>query len=448
MATHQTIRSRRVVLPEGMRPASIRVRDGVIEEIGDWGALCDDDFGDLAIMPGLVDTHVHINEPGRTSWEGFRSATRAAAAGGITTLIEMPLNSIPATTSAAALELKIACATDQSWVDIGFWGGAVRGNLGELARLYDSGCFGFKCFLTPSGVDEFAHVEANELPAIMGELARLGAVLMAHAELPEFLNDAPRTGRRSYAEYLKSRPRAAENQAIELLLRVSEKTGCHVHIVHLSSAEALAPLRAARARGVPVTVETAPHYLSLHAEEIPEGATEFKCAPPIREAANREALWQGLREGLIDMIVTDHSPCPPEMKERESGDFFSSWGGVASLQLSLPVVWKEASARGFRVDSIARWMSSAPSALAGLTGRKGAIAPGCDADLVVWNPEEEFTVDAKTLLHRHPLTPYDGRRLLGVVKRTYLRGKVVSVAGRPAGAVMRREEAWRLSRAV
>ncbi len=448
MGTNWTIRSRRVVLPEGMRPASIRVRDGVIEGIGEWSSACDDDAGDLVIMPGLVDTHVHINEPGRTSWEGFRTATQAAVTGGITTLIEMPLNSIPATTSAAALEQKLACAAGKSWVDIGFWGGAVHGNLGELAWLFDAGCFGFKCFLTPSGVDEFTHVEAGELLPIMTELARLGAVLLVHAEMPEFLNDAPREGRNHYREYMKSRPYAAENKAIELLLRGSEETGCRVHIVHLSSCEALKAIRDARARGVAVTAETAPHYLSFQAEEIPDGATEFKCAPPIREAANREALWRGLREGVIDMIATDHSPCPPEMKERESGDFFSAWGGIASLQLSLPVVWKEASARGFHEESIARWMSAAPAALAGLTGRKGAIAPGCDADLAVWNPEEEFTVDALSLLHRHKLTPYAGRRLRGVVKRTYLRGRLVSAEGQPTGSVMRREAAWRLSRAV
>ena len=430
--------SRRVVLPDGVRPASIAVKDGTIAEISDYDARSGEDAGDLVVMAGLVDTHVHINEPGRTEWEGFETATRAAAAGGVTTLIEMPLNSIPATTSAAAYEEKAAAARSKCRVDIGFWGGVVPGNASELIPLLKAGCFGFKCFLTPSGVDEFCHVAESDLREAMPELARAGAVLLAHAELPSLLRSAAGDPG-EYRNYENTRPPAAENGAIELLIRLCRETGARVHIVHLSSAEALPALRSARSEGLPVTVETCPHYLALASEEIPEGATEFKCAPPIRDAANGERLWDALRDGTIDMIVSDHSPCPPEMKCKDTGDFFAAWGGIASLQLGLPLIWTEAARRGFGIVDVARWMSAGPAKLSGLNGRKGAIEPGCDADLIVWDPGEEFTVDPKGLHHRHKLTPYAGRRLRGVVKKTYLRGRLVEVSGEPHGAVLRRE---------
>lgn len=431
------IRSRRVVLPTGIQPASIKVRDGVVQEIGPFESPAVEDVGDWVIMPGLVDTHVHINEPGRTEWEGFSTATQAAAAGGITTLIEMPLNSIPATTSAAALAEKMAAARDKCWIDVGFWGGVVPGNSGELKPLLKAGCFGFKCFLVPSGVDEFPCVGEQEVWAAAVELASLGAPLLVHAELPSFIGPPVGDGRK-YSNYLDSRPKAAENSAIALMLRASAETGCAIHIVHLSSAKSVELLCKARAQRLPITVETCPHYLTFCAEEICDCATEFKCAPPIREEANREALWQALRRGVIDMIATDHSPCLPQMKQQENGDFFSAWGGISSLQISLPAVWTEASARGFRVEDIARWMAAAPARLAGLSGQKGEIAPGCDADFVIWNPEEEFTVDAASLYHRHKLTPYAGRRLRGVVKRTYLQGHPVFPGERPLGRVLRR----------
>jgi allantoinase len=431
------LRSRRVVLPDWIRPASIVMRNGVIQEIRPFDSPCDEDLGELLIMPGLVDIHVHVNEPGRTDWEGFVSATLAAAAGGVTTVVEMPLNSVPATTSATALRKKVAATEGKCWVDVGFWGGVVPGNSVEIEQLLKAGCFGFKCFLTPSGVEEFAHVGETDLRVAMRELARREAPLLVHAELSEYLAPAA-ADRRSYASYLSSRPAAAENFAIELMLRLSAETGCSIHIVHLSSAEALDALRAARLQRLPVTVETCPHYLTLAAEEIADGATEFKCAPPIREAANREALWGGLRDGVIDMIVSDHSPCPPEMKHQETGDFFEAWGGISSLQLGIPLVWTEASVRGFSERDIARWMSTAPSKLAGLSERKGAIVPGYDADLVVWNPYEEFVVKPESLYHRHKLTPYAGRRLRGVVKRTYLRGQPVSLNGKPNGQILKR----------
>jgi allantoinase len=434
-----TIRSRRVVLPEGIAPASIRMRDGIIQGIGPFEAPVEEDVGELVIMPGLVDTHVHMNEPGRTEWEGFLSATRAAAAGGITTLIDMPLNSIPATTSVDAFHQKADAARDQCWVDVGFWGGVVPDNSAELRPLLVAGCFGFKCFLTPSGVDEFQYLKRPELYQAMHELSRLGARLLVHAELPEFIRSSS-VDTRAYSDYLNSRPKNAEDAAIDLLLCFSRETGCAVHIVHLSSADSLESLRAAREHHLPVTVETCPHYLALRAEEIPEGATEFKCAPPIREAANCDALWDGLRDSVIDMIVSDHSPSPPEMKCKCTGDFFAAWGGIASLQLALPVLWTEAAIRGFGVEDVARWMAAAPAQMAGLSGKKGSIAPGCDADLVVWDPAEEFTVNPSALHHKHKLTPYSGRRLQGVVKTTYLRGRPVMSSASPSGIVLKR--AW------
>jgi allantoinase len=437
MSNEWSIRSRYVVLPDGIAPASIRIRDGLIQGIGPFKAPVDEDVRDLVIMPGLVDTHVHINEPGRTEWEGFFSATRAAAAGGITTIIEMPLNSIPVTTSVDAFHQKAEAAQDQCWIDVGFWGGVVPDNSAELLPLLQAGCFGFKCFLTPSGVEEFQYLEEPELRRGMCELSRLGTRLLVHAELPEFIRSSSGNAR-VYSEYLNSRPKVAEDAAIDLLLRLARETGCAVHIVHLSSADSLESLRAARKQNLPVTIETCPHYLALCAEDIPEGATEFKCAPPIREADNCDALWDALRTGVIDMIVSDHSPSPPETKYKTTGDFFAAWGGISSLQLALPVVWTEAAARGFAVEDVARWMASGPAKLAGLSGKKGSIAPGCDADLVVWDPAEEFTVNPTVLHHRHKLTPYSGRRLRGVVKKTYLRGRPVLSSTTPPGIVLKR----------
>jgi allantoinase len=436
-ASEWVLRSCRVVLPDGIRPASIVVRNGVVKEIRPFDHPHNEDVGSLVVMPGIVDTHVHINEPGRTEWEGFVSATSAAAAGGVTTLIEMPLNSIPVTTSASALKTKIAAAEGRCWVDVGFWGGVVPGNLQEIERMLLAGCFGFKCFLTPSGIDEFAHVGEYDLRLAMRELSRLDATLLVHAELPG-VPVSTSADHKKYANYLESRPCAMENSAIELLLRLCSETGCRIHIVHLSSAEALSVLQTARAQRLQVTVESCPHYLTLNAETIPDGATEFKCAPPIRAAGNCEALWDGLRDGVIDMIVSDHSPCPSEMKHKETGDFFTAWGGIASLQIALPVVWTEASARGFSIEDITRWMSSGPSKLAGLSGQKGAIAPGFDADFVIWDPDEEFSVKPEALRHRHTLTPYAERRLRGVVKRTYLRGQPVLLNGKPQGKLLKR----------
>jgi allantoinase len=398
-------------------------------------------------MAGLVDTHVHINEPGRTEWEGFATATRAAAAGGITTLIEMPLNSIPATTSVSALQAKVAAAAGKLSVDTGFWGGVVPGNTQDLPGLWDAGCFGFKCFLIDSGVKEFTSVGETHLREALPVLAKIGAPLLVHAELPgpiEFAREQrdAAVSPSSYQTWIASRPRAAENEAINLLLRLGKEFGARVHIVHLSSSDAIPQIQKAKAAGQLVTAETCPHYLTFTSEEIPDRATQFKCAPPIRERENRERLWAALREGILDMLATDHSPCPPEMKRLETGDFMDAWGGIASLQLSLPAVWTEAKRRGFSSVHMASWLCEAPAHLAGLSHRKGTIALGCDADLAIWNPDAGFKVDPAQLHHRHKLTPYAGRDLMGIVEATFLRGQKIFERGKfsapPAGKVLLR----------
>src|SRR5271168_1621079 len=400
------VRGKRVITPKGESAAAIHVRAGVVAAVSasseiPAGATLHE-AGDFVVMPGVVDTHVHINEPGRADWEGFSTATRAAAAGGVTTLIEMPLNSIPATTTAAALREKLAAAAGKLWVDTGFWGGVVPGNSEELPALWDAGIFGFKCFLVPSGVDEFAHVTEADLRVALPKLAALGAPLLAHAELPGPIEKAVASlpkgaSPRKYATWLQVRPRAAENEAIALLLRLGGEFGARIHIVHVSSADALVALRDAKLGGGAVTAETCPHYLTFGAEEIADGATQFKCAPPIRERENRERLWAALGAGTIDLIASDHSPCPPEMKIREEGDFLRAWGGIASLQVGLPVVWTEARARGYALTHVVRWMCESPARLAGLQKRKGAIAVGYDADLVIFNPDTTFRVDPERL---------------------------------------------------
>ncbi|MFL6195946.1 MAG: allantoinase AllB [Thermoanaerobaculia bacterium] len=448
------LRSQRVATPSGMRPASVWIRGGRIERVAapdevPSGAPVED-FGDRVVMPGIVDTHVHVNEPGRTEWEGFETATRAAAAGGITTLVDMPLNSVPATTTREGLRAKVEAARGRCHVDAGFWGGVVPGNAGELAGLWRDGALGFKAFLVPSGVDEFQHVEEKDLREALPVLARLGAPLLAHAELPGPIeaaagvwDGAGPAGLREYGRYLRSRPDAAEAEAVELLVRLCRETGARIHVVHVSSAEVLPILRQARAQGLPLTAETCPHYLTFTAEEIPDGGVAFKCAPPIRSRENRERLWEALREGLIDLVATDHSPSPPERKKVETGDFRGAWGGIASLQIALPAVWTEARKRGFAPADLARWMCAAPARLAGLEGRKGAITPGYDADLVVWDPEDRFTVEPEGLNHRHKLTPYAGRTLFGVVRRTLLSGETIYDEGdfpvAPSGRLLLRE---------
>jgi allantoinase len=440
--------SRRVLTEEGLRPAAILVTEERIAAIvsptdvpAGWPRR---DFGERVVMPGLVDAHVHINEPGRTEWEGFSSATQAAAAGGVTTLVDMPLNSVPPTTTRAGLAAKRSAAQDQLFVDCGLWGGVVPGNLFELEGMVEDGVCGFKAFLVESGVDEFPHASEADLRQALPLLAAHGVPLLAHAELA--LPGLAATGDpRVYSTYLKARPASWENEAIRLLIRLGGDTGAAIHVVHLSSAEALEDIERARKAGVRLTVETCPHYLALSAEGVPAGRTEYKCSPPIRDEHNRERLWAALRAGTIDMVVSDHSPCTPERKGLETGDFLKAWGGIASLQLRLPVVWTEAQRRGVALEEIAPWMCRRPAELAGFAGRKGRLAVGHDADLVVWDPDAIFEVRPQVLLHRHPLTPYAGLRLRGVVEATFLRGVAVydggEVAARPRGVLLRRESA-------
>jgi allantoinase len=435
-------------MPETIAPASVHIRDGVIAALGEWDEAPAQsplvDAGDAVLMPGLVDAHVHVNEPGRTEWEGFATATRAAAAGGVTTLVDMPLNSIPPTTTLDGFKEKLAAARGQCQTDVAFWGGVIPGNTRELEPLLKAGVRGFKCFLVPSGVDEFPHVTQANLLEAMPELARLDSVLLVHAELAEPIENAAaelkNSNPKDYQTFLKSRPRASENEAVALMTRLCRTTGARVHIVHHSSSDALPILRAAREEGLPVTVETCPHYLTFAAEEIPDGATHFKCCPPVRERENREKLWQALAEGVIDMVVSDHSPCTPNLKLPETGDFLEAWGGIATLQFSLPVIWTQAEKRGFGLREITQWMSAAPAKLAGLDKRKGKLAVGYDADIVIWHPEKEFKVVPEIIEFKNKITPYSGMNLRGVVEATYVRGAKVyengEFAASPGGALL------------
>ena len=439
------VRGARVVLPDGIRPAALHIADDTIVAVTALEALIPSEAkvieaGHLLVSPGLVDSHVHINEPGRTEWEGFRTATEAAAAGGITTVVDMPLNCIPATTSAHAAELKREAMRDQLNVNVAFWGGVIPGNASELAGLQRFGVPGCKCFLCPSGVDEFPHVGRGDLELAMPVLRDLGRTLLVHAELPGPLEAAERglagADPRKYQTYLRSRPPAAEDQAVALIIELAAKHRCPAHIVHLSSGSAVALLAKAQAAGVPITAETCLHYLNFTAEEIPDGATLFKCAPPIRERANRELLWQGLAQGVISMVVSDHSPCTPQLKKPETGDFMGAWGGIAGLQLGLSVLWSRAKERGHSLSQLFEWNSRAPAKLAGLGHRKGAVAVGYDADLVLWDEEATFEVGA--LRHRHGVNPYAGQKLSGVVELTLVGGRVAysegdGLASRPVG---------------
>jgi allantoinase len=439
--TDLIVRGARVVLPDGMRAAAIHVRDGRIAAVRPF-ADCPPgvpavDAGDHVVLPGLVDTHVHINDPGRTAWEGFEHATRAAAAGGVTTLVDMPLNSIPPATTANGLAAKRHAARGRCHVDVGAWGGVVPGNAGELDGLARAGVRGFKCFLCPSGVDEFAHVAEPDLREALPVVAALGLPLLVHAESPERLPQPVAShdeDPRAYATWLDSRPPEAEHAAIALLVRLAREYDARVHIVHLSSADALPLIRAAREAGVAVTVETCPHYLTFAAEDIAAGATAFKCAPPIRARDQRERLWQGLAAGDIDLVATDHSPAPAALKHLDTGDFVRAWGGISSLQIGLPAVWTGARTRGLSLEDVVRWTAAAPARLAGLAGAKGAIAAGCDADLVLWDPEAESIVDATRLHHRHAVTPYAGMRLRGRVTATLLAGAFIYRDGEIVGA--------------
>jgi allantoinase len=426
-------RARRVITPDGEIAAAVGVRDGRVAAIEpDLDAPRVIELGDdEVLLPGLVDTHVHVNDPGRTEWEGFETATRAAAAGGVTTIVDMPLNSLPPTVDVAALEVKRKTAQGRVHTDVGFWGGIIPGNLADLRGLHDAGVFGFKCFLLHSGVDEFPQVSPEEFTAALTELHNFGALTIVHAEDAHTVTDAGP----DYAGFLASRPRAAENIAITQVIETARRTGARAHVLHLSSAEALPLIAAAKRDGVAITVETCPHYLTFNAEEVADGATQFKCCPPIRDAANRELLWGGLRDGTIDLVVSDHSPCTPELKE---GDFATAWGGIASLQLGLPAVWTQARQRGHALTDVVRWMAQRPAEQVGLR-HKGRIVVGADADFCVFAPDDAFVVDRAKLHHRNPVTPYHGRPLAGVVRQTWLRGKEID-GTRPLGRLLSRGE--------
>ena len=439
---HQlVIRAKRAVFPDGIRPAVVVVDDERITALLEDGAAVEarEEIvvpDDQVLMPGLVDSHVHVNEPGRTPWEGYESATRAGLAGGITTILDMPLNSSPPTTTVANLEAKEEAAQGKLSVDVGFWGGAVPGNIDQMAPLWDKGVFGFKCFTAHSGIDEYGYLGYEGVKEVLAELAELDAVLIVHAEDSRILAEAPQDITDQYATFLASRPRAAENTAIEQVLAAARETGARVHILHLSSAEALPAIRAAKQEGVKVTVETCPHYLTFASELIPDGATEYKCCPPLRENDNRKALWEGLKDGTIDHIASDHSPCTVDLKVKDTGDFGKAWGGVASVQLGLPAVWSAGEEFGIELSDIARWLAANPCASFRVPG-KGSIAVGNDADFAVVAPEETFVVDVEDLEHKNKISPYQGRTLRGVVKRTVLRGRTVDRDSK-AGRIVRR----------
>lgn len=436
----KVFKSRRVVTPAGMRPATVHVKGSVIEAVAEYDAVPAGaeviDVGESVIMPGVVDTHVHVNEPGRTDWEGFRTATRAAAAGGVTTLVDMPLNSIPPTINAAALRAKKKEAEGQCLIDVGFWGGVVPGNAKDLEDLAKEGARGFKAFMCFSGVDEFPGCTEKDLRPAMVELQRVGRPLLVHAEvegpIDALAEQIAKMDPRSYLTYLASRPPKAEEDAIALASRLCKETRARTHVVHHSAASALPIIRDAKREGLPFTAETCPHYLHFAAEDIKAGATAFKCAPPIRERDNREQLWKALGEGLLELVASDHSPCTPALKKPELGDFMKAWGGISGLQLGLAVTWSGARARGYSLEQIVKWMCEAPAKLAGFDHKKGRLQAGFDADLVVFDPEASFDVDIKKIEHKNKVTPYENAGLTGVVVSTYLRGERIFHQGEHA----------------
>ncbi|WP_296737958.1 allantoinase AllB [Mesorhizobium sp.] len=437
------IRAPRAILPEGERAVSIGIANGRIVRIAalDAPASARETVtlgADTVLLPGLVDSHVHICEPGNTEWEGFLTATRAAAAGGITTLVDMPLDSVPTTVTLDALAAKRDAADGQCHVDVGFWGGAIPSNLADLPRLHAAGVLGFKSFLCDTGTDDFPGITPQHMRKVMDVVASLGSLFIVHAESASAMAAMAEVHTRRYADYLASRPKGIENLAIAEVIEAARASGASAHILHLSSADALPMIASAIADGVRLSVETCPHYLALSAEEIGNGETVAKVGPPVREAANREKLWAGVGEGIVSLVVSDHSPCTPAMKEPVSGDFGAAWGGISSLQLGLPLTWSEARKRGHSLADVVRWMAERPAALAGLA-HKGRIATGCDADFAVFSPDAEFVVDAANLHHRHPVTPYAGRTLSGMVRETYLRGKRIDLFGRPSGELIARQ---------
>lgn len=427
------IHSKRALLPTGITDATILIENGKIVSVEN--GLSSDlncevvDVGDKVLMAGVIDPHVHINEPGRTDWEGFDTATKAAIAGGLTTLVEMPLNASPVTTTVKAFHQKISAANNKLHTNCGFWGGIIPGNQHEIEPLIKEGVLGFKAFLTHSGIDEFPNASEEDLRKAMPIIAKHGQPLLVHCELTTDLA-YPGNDPCSYQNYLSSRPKEWEDNAIALMIRLCEKYNCRVHIVHLSSANSIEQIRKAKEKGLPLTVETGQHYLFFNAENIEDGNTAFKCAPPIREEANNNLLWQALKDGIIDFVATDHSPAPPDFKQLQTGDFTKAWGGIASLQFALPVLWTAAKKHNCNLSSIAAWLCEKPAVLAGLQHSQGKIAKGFDADLIVWDAEKSFTVAEEMIHHRHKVSPYLNEKLFGVVEQTYLGGEKVYENGK------------------
>lgn len=422
-------RGNRVLTPEGLKSAVVLVKNGIIEEVLPYNAEINaqtiTELGESVLMAGLIDPHVHINEPGRTNWEGFDTATKAALAGGLTTLIDMPLNSSPVTTNVASLEAKRMATQNQLHTNCGFWGGLVPGNTADIEGLIENGVIGFKAFLTHSGIDEFPNVTEEDLRKTMPVIARHQLPLLVHCEISTENNYPPESPPESYSAYLASRPKEWEDKAIELMIRLCEEFGCRTHIVHLSSSNSVEPIKKAKEKGLPLTVETAQHYLYFNAENIPDRGTQYKCAPPIREKSNNDQLWQALKDGIIDFVATDHSPAPPELKLLEEGNFKKAWGGISSIQFALPILWTAARDRGFQLTDIADWLSEKPAKLIGKADSLGKIQKGYTADLLVWNPEKDFEVTETLILHKHKITPYLHEKLYGLVEQTYLKGKKV-----------------------
>ncbi|WP_028045331.1 allantoinase AllB [Cellulomonas sp. URHE0023] len=421
--TDLVVRAKRVWVDRELRAAQVHVTGGLVTAVLPFDAPGPVDVtlpDDQVLLPGLVDSHVHVNEPGRTAWEGFASATRAAAASGVTTIVDMPLNSIPPTTTVEALRLKTDATGGKLTVDVAFWGGAVPGNLGSLKALHDAGVRGFKAFLAPSGVDEFAYLPADLLEPALAEVASIGSVLLVHAEDPSHLHE---THGRSYDDFVASRPPVSETEAIAHVIDAMRVTGARAHILHVSAADSLGLIRAARAEGLPLTVETCPHYLTLRAEDVPAGGTQFKCCPPIRDGANQDLLWEAVLDGTFDAIVSDHSPATVDVKSVGDGDFGLSWGGIAGLQLGFTVVWTEARRRGVPLDAILPLFTTGPASVAGLDA--GVITVGAPAHLVAFAPAEEWVVDVQSLEHRNPVSPYDGATVVGRARTVWLHGEPV-----------------------
>ncbi|MDC0479949.1 allantoinase AllB [Candidatus Marinimicrobia bacterium] len=436
------IASQKVLTLEGEKPAAILIKGEKILDVVSIENIPEncptEDMRNNVIMPGLVDAHVHINEPGRTDWEGFETATKSAAAGGITTLVDMPLNCIPVTTTVDALNQKIIATIDQLWIDCGFYGGLIPDNIQDLESLADAGVLGFKAFLSPSGIDEFPNISEKHLREALPILAKKGIPVLVHAELENEATSSEEN--KTYKYFQESRPKSWENNAIKLLIQLCREFNVHIHIVHLSSADILPEIAQTRKDGFPLTVETCPHYLHFSSERISDGDTRFKCAPPIWNGENRENLWAGLEEGIINFITSDHSPCTPELKNLEAGNFEKAWGGISSIQFALPVIWTECKQRGYSLEQLINWMSKQPAKFVGMDDLKGQISPGFDADLVCWNPDKKYIIKKEAIHHKNKLTPYEGESLYGVVNATFLRGQKVyengQFLGNPKGKIV------------